>query len=151
MEYWFYHLEASSLKGLLPELLQKCLDKDWRAVVKLPPEMIADMDDYLWAYKNESFLPHGRDDQPKADLQPILLTAHMTEAPHFDVAILIGSQALQDYAKLKRVMIIIDGHDSDNVAQERARWKQLKDSGASLAYYQQSQNGIWEKKAEHRP
>jgi len=37
-EYWFYHLEASTLEGVLPGLLEKTLAKGWRALVKLPRE-----------------------------------------------------------------------------------------------------------------
>ena len=146
-EYWFYHLEASNLKGVLPGLLEKTLQKEWRALVKMPETGLADMDAYLWTFQDDSFLPHGRDDEPQADQQPILLSSKCDSADGFDAVFLIGGAELSDTAKAARVMVMINGRDSADVTRERARWKALKETGASLAYYQQNERGGWEKKA----
>jgi len=34
-EYWFYHLEASTLEDVLPGLLEKVRARGWTALVKL--------------------------------------------------------------------------------------------------------------------
>ncbi|WP_395651934.1 DNA polymerase III subunit chi, partial [Brevundimonas sp.] len=34
-EFWFYHLERSSLDQVLPELLDRTLKRGWRALVKV--------------------------------------------------------------------------------------------------------------------
>jgi len=109
-DYWFYHLEASTLEGVLPGLLEKTLAKGWRALVKLPEAKLEQLDNFLWTFREDAFLPHGREDEPQAELQPILLSATTESA-------------------------------------ERGRWKALKETGASLAYYQQNERGGWEKKA----
>lgn len=146
-EYWFYHLEASSLKGVLPGLLEKTLQKGWRALVKMPKHALADMDEYLWSFQDESFLPHGRDDEPQAAQQPILLSANASSAQGFDAIFLLGGAHLEDMDGAQRAMIMINGRDSEDVARERVRWKRLSQTGASLAYYQQNERGAWEKKA----
>ncbi|MEP1230408.1 MAG: DNA polymerase III subunit chi [Litorimonas sp.] len=146
-EYWFYHLEASSLKGVLPGLLEKTLQKGWRALVKLPEPDLADMDAYLWSFQGDSFLPHGRDDEPQSDQQPILLSASRDSAKGFDAVFLIGGASVTDIEDAARAMVMINGRDSADVNRERARWKTLKDTGAALAYYQQNERGSWEKKA----
>ena len=33
-EIWFYHLERSSLEATLPPLLERCLARGWRAIVR---------------------------------------------------------------------------------------------------------------------
>ena len=146
-DYWFYHLEASPLKGVLPNLLEKTLQKDWRALVKLPQSDLADMDDYLWSFQDDSFLPHGRDDEPQSDQQPILLSSQAQSAAGFVAVFLIGGAQLEDMAGASRAMVMINGRDNHHVTSERARWKRLKEDGASLAYYQQNDRGGWEKKA----
>jgi len=121
-DYWFYHLEASPLKGVLPNLLEKTLQKDWRALVKLPQSDLADMDDYLWSFQDDSFLPHGRDDEPQSDQQPILLSSQAQSAAGFDAVFLIGGAQLEDMALM--AAIITMSHQSGragNVSKRTAR------------------------------
>ncbi len=146
-DYWFYHLEGSTLEGVLPGLLEKTLAKGWRALVKLPEARLAELDAYLWTYRDDAFLPHGRDDEPKADQQPILLSATADSAEGFYAVFLIGGAEVTDMAKAERAMVMINGRDSEDVARERVRWKKLKEAGADLAYYQQNDRGGWDKKA----
>lgn len=151
-EYWFYHLEASTLEGVLPGLLEKTLEKGWRALVKLPEDKLPNdkldaLDSFLWTFRDDAFLPHGRDDEPQAELQPILLSASTQSAKGFDAVFLLDGAEIEDMDGVSRAMIMINGRSQDDIKRERARWKTLKDGGASLAYYQQDDRGRWEKKA----
>ena len=74
-EVLFYHLQNQSLEAVLPTLLQKTLERDWRAVVQVTTEeRMAALDDHLWTFTDESFLPHGTDREAHAADQPILIT-----------------------------------------------------------------------------
>lgn len=146
-QYWFYHLEASTLEGVLPGLLEKTLEKGWRALVKLPEDKLAALDSFLWTFRDDAFLPHGRDDEPQADLQPILLSASTENAKGFDAVFLLDGASVTDMGGVSRAMVIINGRSQEDISRERARWKALKESGVSLAYYQQDDRGRWEKKA----
>ena len=74
-EVWFYHLERSALDQVLPELLERTLARGWRAVVRArEPERIDHLDAWLWAYRDDSFLPHGSSGGALEARQPILLT-----------------------------------------------------------------------------
>jgi len=147
VEYWFYHLETSTLENVLPDLLERTLGKGWRALVKLPEDQLADMDTWLWTYRDDAFLPHGREDEPQAEMQPILLSATADSAVGFDAVMLVGGAELSDMAGVSRAMVMINGRSDSEVARERKRWSTLKAAGASLAYYQQNARGGWEKKA----
>ena len=147
MEYWFYHLEASTIEGVLPGLLEKTRQKGWRALVKLPEAQLKEMDDYLWTYKDDSFLPHGRDDEPMADQQPITLSSTAQIAAGHDAVFLLGGTEISDMTGVERAMVMINGRSQEDVQRERARWKALKNTGATLSYYQQNERGGWEKKA----
>lgn len=145
--YWFYHLEASTLEGVLPGLLEKTLEKGWRALVKLPEGKLAELDSFLWTFRDDAFLPHGREDEPQAELQPILLSASTDSAKGFDAVFLLDGADVADMHGVSRAMVMINGRSQDDVQRERGRWKTLKDAGANLAYYQQDERGRWEKKA----
>ncbi|MDB2438974.1 DNA polymerase III subunit chi [Hellea sp.] len=147
MEYWFYHLEASTVEGVLPGLLEKTRQKGWRALVKLPQEQLKEMDDYLWTYKDDSFLPHGRDDEPMAEQQPITLSATADSAEGHGAVFLLGGSEVSNMTGVERCMVMINGRSESDVTRERKRWKALKDTGATLSYYQQNDRGSWDKKA----
>jgi len=147
LEYWFYHLEASTIEGVLPGLLEKTRQKGWRALVKLPEAQLKEMDDYLWTYKDDSFLPHGRDDEPMADQQPITLSSNAATAAGHDAVFLLGGAEISDMTGVERAMVMINGRSQEDVQRERARWKALKNTGATLSYYQQNERGGWKKKA----
>ena len=146
-EYWFYHLEGSTVQGVLPGLLEKTLAKGWRALVKLPEVKLPELDDLLWTFRDDSFLPHGRDDEPMADWQPILLSHSSEDAKGFDAVFLLEGAEVANMAGVSRAMVMINGRSEDSVLRERQRWKTLKESGATLSYYQQNAQGRWEKKA----
>ena len=146
-DYWFYHLEVSTLEGVLPGLLEKTLSKGWRALVKLPESKLAELDSFLWTFRDDSFLPHGREDEPQAELQPILLSATAESAKGFDAVFLLDGAEIEDMEGVSRAMVMINGRAAEDVQRERGRWKALKETGASLAYYLQDDRGRWEKKA----
>ena len=147
MEYWFYHLEASTVEGVLPELLEKTRKKGWKALVKLPEAQLKEMDDYLWTYRDDSFLPHGRDDEPMADQQPVTLSGSTTTAQGYQALFLLGGSDVEDMNGVERCMVMINGRSETDVAHERKRWKALKEAGLNLSYYQQNDRGGWDKKA----
>lgn len=154
-EYWFYHLEASTLEDVLPGLLEKVRERGWTALVKLGNagpenkngEKLAELDQYLWTFKDASFLPHGRDDEPLSDAQPILLTSTAETAGGKDCVLLIDGAEVPDMAGVTRAIVMINGRNSNDVTRERGRWKKLSDAGVSLAYFQQDARGSWVKKA----
>lgn len=146
-DYWFYHLEGSTIENVLPDLLEKTLAKGWRALVKLPQDKLSEMDDHLWTFRDDSFLPHGRDTEPMGDWQPILLSSDLESAKGFDAVFLLGGMDIREAEEATRVMVMINGRSEADVTSERRRWKKLKETGASLSYYQQNSQGRWEKKA----
>lgn len=146
-EYWFYHLETSMLEGVLPELLVKTRDRGWRALVKMPADRLSHMDKFLWTYKDDSFLPHGRDDEPISDQQPIVLSAEVKSSTGHDCVFLVDRADMEIDDGTSRCIVMIDGRNEAMVQAARSKWKTLKDAGANLSYWQQNDLGRWEKKA----
>lgn len=147
-EVWFYHLERSGLEAVLPSLLEKSLERGWRVVVRSPSkERVAALDDALWVYRDDSFLPHGKASNPHADEQPILLTDQTDMPNNPQLLILLDRAEPGEVEGLERLILLFDGQDEEAVAEARRRWKTFKDMGCSIAYWQQNERGGWEKKA----
>ena len=89
----FYHLTKSSLEDALPRLLVKTLQAGERAVVMLgSAERVDALNTYLWAYDQDSFLPHGSARDGEADRQPVWLT-HLDENPNGAAFLFVADRA----------------------------------------------------------
>ncbi len=148
-EHWFYHLQQSPLEQVLPDILEKTYAKGWQALVKIGPllgdanQELGRLDKFLWTYKKDGFLPHGRDDEPLADEQPILLTTQSAACGDADVIVLVGGAQMDDVDGAERCITILDGADEQDKNIARKRWKTAKDAGLKTAYWKQDDYGKW--------
>lgn len=147
-EIWFYHLERTTLDQALPGLLEKTLDRGWRALVRGgDPARLGAIDQALWTWRDDSFLAHGRADQPHAERQPVLLTDTGENLNGAQALFIIDGAELGETEAYDRCFILFDGRDDGAVAKERQRWKALKEAGANLAYWRQEGDGRWRRAA----
>lgn len=150
-EIWFYHLQIHPLERVLPGLIQKSLDRGWRVIVQArSEERLNALDELLWTFAEESFIAHGRSGDGDLELQPVFL-ATGTDNPN-GAAVRFFIEAAEvlpaiDGASYERVINLFDGTDEDELAAARRQWKELKTLGHALTYWQQAENGRWEKKA----
>ena len=146
-EVWFYHLERTGLDQALPELLEKTLQRGWRAIVRSPvPERVEHLDGWLWSYRDDSFLPHGPAGEPTAARQPILLTTEAHNPNGADALFLVDGAEPGDLSGFKRCVVLFDAADEAQVAAARAQFRKAKADGLPVSYWQQKGRG-WEKQA----
>ncbi len=56
-EILFYHLQRQPVEKVLPQLLEKSLERGWRVVVQASSEERIDaLDAHLWTYRDDNFL-----------------------------------------------------------------------------------------------
>jgi DNA polymerase III subunit chi len=147
-EFLFYHLEHQPLERVLPSLVEKTLERGWRAVIQAgSEERLEALDALLWTYKDDSFLPHGTKKDGNAELQPVYLTTGGDNPNGATVRFLVDGAVAPDLAGYARLVTLFDGHDPTAVATARAEWKRAKAAGCAVTYWQQSESGRWEKKA----
>jgi DNA polymerase-3 subunit chi len=147
-EILFYHLQLQPLERVLPELLERCLERKWRVVVQVGSVDRRDaLDAHLWTYRDDSFLPHGTAKDGRAEAQPIWLTAEDENPNGATVRFLADGAETADLAPYQRVVRIFDGNDPDAVDRAREMWKVAKAAGHDATYWQQAHSGRWERKA----
>ena len=151
-EVLFYHLTQNSFQQALPALLEKCLERDWKVTVQVEDAAQRDeLNDRLWTYRDDSFLPHGSEGSEAATAtsgaQPIWITT-TTENPNgSDIRFNVGTSVPTGTEAYQRMIYMFDGHDQDAVAAVRERWKIEKKAGHELTYWQQDEDGRWRKAA----
>jgi len=154
MDVMFYHLLHTPLERALPQLLEKTLERSWRAVVQAGgDERVAMLNDHLWTWSQESFLPHGAAGDGDADLQPIYLTTgaenpNGAQVRFFIDGVDLAAAATAGAPACERMVLMFDGRDEEQVLHARGQWKRLKESGLAPQYWRQRENGGWEKVAE---
>ena len=147
---WFYHLTRRPVEAALPVLLERALAADWRVAVRgTDHARLARLDEALWTYDPDAFLPHGMAGGRHDARQPVLLTDR-AEAPNGAVCVMAvdGAGVTADEVKaLQRVCILFDGQDPAAVDHARGQWAALVGAGCAATYWSE-ETGRWEKKVD---
>lgn len=152
-EVLFYHLERASLEDVLPGLLEKTRERGWKALVRVgSQERLEELDNHLWTYKEESFLPHSTNTDARAAEQPVLLTTVDGNPNGANVAFFTDGAVPDDWNSdlvkaCQRIVLMFDGRDPAAMESARAQWKLARGTGYDTTYWQQTDQGRWEKKA----
>ena len=152
-EIWFYHLQRQPIERVLPNLIEKSLEKGWRVAVQARSEERLDaLDSWLWTFSDESFLAHGRARDGDSALQPVYLTAGLENPNGAALRLFIEGAEMAPAlmgagAAYARAVALFDGNNAEELAAARAQWKELKDLGFAPTYWQLGANGRWEMKS----
>jgi DNA polymerase-3 subunit chi len=150
-DVFFYHLTGRALDATAPELLEKCLGQGWRVTVRVgSTERAEALDDLLWRYRDDSFLPHGTARDGRAAAQPIYIAAG-EETPNAPEALMLldaTEASAAEIAAMRRVMVLFDGRDAEAVEAARGFWRRVAASGAKARYWAETDGGGWAQRAE---
>jgi DNA polymerase-3 subunit chi len=148
-ETLFYHLETRSLEDVLPGLIEKSLQRGWRAVVRTDSSERSDaLDTLLWTYDDSSFLAHAQSGDGEPKRQPVLITVEDENPNGAQILFCVGGSEPSDWnslSALARVVMLFDGRDPTFVERARAAWKKAKDAGHDVTYWKEQPSGKFEK------
>lgn len=146
-EVLFYHLEQQPLERVMPLLLEKTIERGWRAVIETASaERAQAIDALLWTFRDDSFLPHGIAGAETDPEQPILIETGPGNGNGAAVRFFVDRAVPQSAEGYERIVYLFSGHDPDAVAEARVAWKALGE-GNTVTYWQQDASGRWQKKA----
>ena len=126
-EILFYHLETQPLERVLPVLLEKTLERGWRAVVETSShERATALDALLWTYRDDSFLPHGIAGDAADPKQPVLISTDAGNANGAAVRFFVDRAVPQSGDGYRRIVFMFSGHDPEAVTEAReTRWRRI--------------------------
>jgi DNA polymerase-3 subunit chi len=148
-EILFFHLQSRPLEQVLPTILDRALSRGQKVVVEVSSqERLGAVDDHLWTYADDSFLPHVTAMEADAAANPVVLTTLDHNPNAAQVRICAEGVRIPDALEgYERVVLIFDGDDPDALTAAREDWKKARSSGHAASYWQQDETGRWEKKA----
>ncbi len=148
-EIGFYHLTRTPLDRALPQIIEKAMAAGKRSLVRAgSDERISLLNSLLWTYDPDSFLPHGTAREGDPADHPILLATSEENVNGAQVLILTDGVEAENPAAFERCLEMFEGGDPSAVDVARSHWRLYKEKGFALTYWQQSEAGGWEKKAE---
>ena len=149
VETLFYHLERRALEDVLPGLVEKSLQRGWRAAIKTDSSERSDaLDTLLWTYDDQSFLAHAQAGDGEGGGQPVLITVEEGNPSAAQIFFYVGGAMPGDWAGLSglaRVVLLFDGRNDEALAKARGAWKEAKAAGHDVTYWKETPAGKFEK------
>ncbi len=134
----FYHLTASPLERVLPSIAEKVVAGGERLLVVAEPDLLARLDELLWSYARDSFLPHGRE---RAESQPVLLSAEPAPANGAANIALADGRWRDEALGFARTFYFFDNEGREGA---REAWRAIKSRPEVEArYWKQDERGKW--------
>ena len=103
------------------------------------------LNERLWTFREDSFLPHGAAGDGDPASQPIFLT-DADETPNA-----AALRVLLDPADAPRfvadaaqeIVVLFEARDEEALTAARAAWKTLTGAGAPVSYWREGEEGEW--------
>jgi DNA polymerase-3 subunit chi len=137
----FYHLASTPLERVLPRICERLLENEELLLVVAGEEQLAQLDELLWNYSPDAFLPHGRSDGRAPDKQPILLSEAVEPLNGAGNVALADGVWRDEALAFARTFYFFDNSHLDTA---RMSWRGVKaNPEATARYWKQDPAGKW--------
>ncbi|WP_404338814.1 DNA polymerase III subunit chi [Sphingomonas sp. MMS12-HWE2-04] len=146
MQVDFYHLTQVPLERALPQIAEKVLAAGARLLVVADEQALrTKVDQLLWSYAPESFLPHGQAGGEDDARQPVLIGDDAEAGNGARHIALVDGRWRDEALRFDRAFLFFD---EEKVREARLAWKSLGDrEGIERRYWKQNDAGRWEQAA----
>ena len=117
-------------------LVRKARAADMRVVIFTRDRAQLDaLDEALWTFSEQDFLPHVTADDALASQTPIILTDNAEAAlPHHQILINLSGETPAHFARFERLFEVIST-DEDDLTAGRERYRQYQQRGYPLTHF----------------
>jgi DNA polymerase-3 subunit chi len=133
----FYHLASTPLERVLPLVCQGLVGQGERMLVVGDEALIARLDEQLWTFAADSFVPHGRE---RAEAQPVLLSTEPVAANGARAIALAGGEWREEALGFDKAYVFFGDEGLDAA---RGLWRTLKGNKAVEPRYWKQVDGKW--------
>ena len=134
-----FHTGMADKIGFACRLLRKAYAKGAQVAVTGAPELLRQLDEALWLFEPQQFVPHVRlkaGQAPAARLArtPLWLLDPGATAPHQEVLVNLGPELPAEPQAFRRVIELV-GAQSDDRDAGRRRWRAYEAAGAQIVHH----------------
>lgn len=146
-EIRFYHLQRTPEDRAIPQIAYKAYQSGKRVLIRgRDTSSIEKLNAALWTFDAGIFLPHGSNEDDYADRQPVYLTAENDNPNQAKILIAMSGCVPEKPDVFDLCCEMLDGKNEAQIDAARTRWKEYKDLGFDVSYWQETDSG-WQKKA----
>ncbi|WP_232315555.1 DNA polymerase III subunit chi [Aquincola tertiaricarbonis] len=140
-----FHTGMADKIGFACRLLRKAYARGARVAVTGAPELLRQLDDELWLFEPQQFVPHvrlkaGQQPAPRLLRTPLWLLDAGAEPPHREVLVNLGPAMAEGPDDFQRVIELVGGTPEDRDAGRR-RWRAWEAAGAKIVHHAQQAPG----------
>ena len=131
-----FHSNVPQKIAYVCRLVRKAHASGATMVLRVPDRaQLQQLDQALWSFSEQDFLPHVMAGDPLAAQTPIILTADdSADLPHHQILINLGADTPAHFARFERLLEIISADDADKAA-GRDRYRFYKERGYPLSHH----------------
>ncbi|MEO5339113.1 MAG: DNA polymerase III subunit chi [Magnetococcus sp. MYC-9] len=142
----FYQLARLPLEKALVGIA----DKAWQRGLRLcllagDAQQAQRLDDLLWIYANQQFLPHGLWNGPDPELQPLLISLEPDERNQATLLLLAAPRLVAEPRRFDLIIDFVPGQEPVAVAASRERYRHYRALGCRMEYWTQTPQGGWQR------
>lgn len=117
-------------------LTDKALGQGHRVLIHCPTlAECQQMDELLWSFRPESFIPHGLMHQVEAASHPVLISHHEDPDEEEDVLINLGNSLLPFFSRFQRLLEPLDSNP-EVLQKGRERFRTYRERGYPLKHHE---------------
>ena len=135
-EITFVEVTASQMEIRACEIAEHTYAQGERLqIIALDEEQAARLDDLLWTYKPDNFVPHGRWKSMDNDSdQPVLITTRKEPVPGITSLLTMDYCPIEMVQQFSKVIHLVVVDNQERLEASRRYWTLLKDAGFSLRH-----------------
>jgi len=126
----FYAVQSAGVSDWAAKLVESAVAKDRRALVFCSSSKeAASIDEHLWTFKDDTFIPHEVYDELAVETQrslPVLVTTTEENTNGANILIQLGRGSLEFGLKFDHVIELVDRADTEELQISRERYKAWK-------------------------
>ena len=142
----FYSSAPLRVENTLFTLIEKSLEKGYKSLLLfLDKENCSAIDEKLWTYKQNSFLPHSSEDEEisnEIDI-PIYLSTKNENPYKAELLFSIDGFLPDNINNFERLIIIIDVNDKVLLEEYRKYYLDIKKDFEDIVFYKSNDDGKW--------
>ena len=111
------------------------LQGDKLQIIAPNQQLAVRLDDLLWTFRPDTFVPHGffghEKDEP---LPPVVITTKQEKIPGFESLLMLDFCPVETVAQFSQAIHLVIVDNRERLAASRDYWIQLKEAGFSLSH-----------------